>query len=99
MVIPLETEPDLHVLEGLLQRHMLAVACHWDRGTGSSKSWEVGFGEPSWRWTIAVPESVDTRTGSPQAKQLGGSVTHPTVDIWIKVLLSPDCHSKTQFSP
>ena len=35
-VTPQETEPDLPVSDGLLQKHVLAVAHHGDGGTGSS---------------------------------------------------------------
>ena len=65
----------LWVFEDLLQRCGMAVACHGDRDTGSSSP--VGCSP-----TI---EPADSRTESPQAKQL--TQTHASADNWIKDLL------------
>ena len=74
----------LWVLEALLRRWGLAVACHGNRDTGSSSP-----GRRPLAWAlleIAVSptiEPVDSRAESPQAKQLTWTEPSPSADNWI----------------
>ena len=55
-VTPRETEPDLPlVLEGLLWRCGLAVACHGDRGMGAGVLEGAPWHKPSWRSPLTLP--------------------------------------------
>ena len=82
----------LWVLEALLRRWGLAVACHGNRDTGSSSP-----GRRPLAWAlleIAVSptiEPVDSRAESPQAKQLTWKEPSPSADNWISVLLTMVC--------
>ena len=79
-VIPQETEPDLVVWEGLLQRRVFAVAHRRDGGTVSSSHGSCPLVCALLKVTISPTiELVDSQAGSPRAKQLTGgkhSSTH-----------------------
>ena len=82
-----ETEPDLPVsIEGLLQWHGLEVACHRDRGTGSSSPgrlcWPKSFLEVT---SSPAIEPVDSWTvdSSGQATNREGAQPNLSAGDWI----------------
>ena len=75
----LEPIGDLPVFEGLLLRHMSAVAWCWDRDTGSSNPGRCMLAKVLWEVTFSpTKKPVDPRSGSLPAKQLTGREHSPT---------------------
>ena len=76
------------MLEGLLWKRLSAGAHHSNKRTSSSSPGRTPFVLALLEAMInSTIDPVDPKAGSPQAKQLTGSATHPSTDNWIKALL------------
>ena len=82
---PQETDPDLLVsAHESLAEAWVSRGSPQGQGSWQQQSWKVLLGGA----IIPTIEPLDSRAGSPQAKQLTGRKPHLSVCNWIKALLS-----------
>ena len=82
---PQETEPKLPAsVGGSPVEAWVSRGSPQGQGSWKQQSWKVLLGGA----IIPTMEPVDSRAGSPQAKQLTGRKPHLSVCNWIKALLS-----------
>ena len=92
----------LLVLEGLLQKRVVAVSHCEDKDTGSRRLGSTPWHEPSQSLPISPTKELGRLqcwVASGQATNREGTQPHPSADKQIKVLLSSAHQSNTQFYP